>query len=70
MLRPISARTLARRSIMCPECYANLALLITGVVSTGGVTAAAVRIFRSKRLAAKLSQARKPNTQNSKEKSQ
>jgi hypothetical protein len=55
---------------MCPECYANLALLITGVVSTGGVTAAAVRIFRSKRLAAKLSQARKPNTQNSKEKSQ
>jgi pyrroline-5-carboxylate reductase len=55
---------------MCPECYANLALLITGVVSTGGVTAAAVRIFRSERLAAKLSQARKPNTQNSKEKSQ
>jgi hypothetical protein len=55
---------------MCPECYANLALFITGVVSTGGVTAAAVRIFRSKKLAAKLSQARKPETQNSKEKSE
>ena len=55
---------------MCPECYANIALLITGVVSTGGVTAAAVRIFRNKKLAAKLSRARKPDTQNSKEKSQ
>lgn len=54
---------------MCPECYANIALLITGVVSTGGVTAAAVRIFRSKKLAAKLSQGRKPATQNSEEKS-
>jgi pyrroline-5-carboxylate reductase len=55
---------------MCPECYANIALLLTGVVSTGGVTAAAVRIFHSKKLAAKLSQARKLETQNSKEKSQ
>jgi len=56
--------------MVCPECYANIALLITGVVSTGGVTAAAVRIFHSKKLAAKISQARKPATQNSKEKSQ
>ena len=55
---------------MCPECYASIALLITGVISTGGVTAAAVRIFRSKKLAAKLSQARKPEIQNGKEKSQ
>jgi len=55
---------------MCPECYANIALMITGVVSTGGVTAAAVRIFRSKKLAAKLTRARKPEIQNGKEKSQ
>jgi pyrroline-5-carboxylate reductase len=55
---------------MCPECYASIALLITGVVSTGGVTAAAVRIFRSKKLAAKLSQARKRGIQNGKERSQ
>ena len=55
---------------MCPECYANIALLVTGFVSTGGVTAAAVRIFRSKKLAAKLSAARKLKTQNCKEKSQ
>jgi hypothetical protein len=55
---------------MCPACYANIALLLTGVVSTGGVTAAAVKIFRSKKLAAKLSPARKLKTQNSKEKSQ
>jgi pyrroline-5-carboxylate reductase len=56
--------------MVCPECYANIALLITGVVSTGGVTAAAVRTFHSKKLAAKISQARKPEIQNSKEKSQ
>lgn len=38
---------------MCPECYATIALLVTGVVSTGGVTAAAVKIFRSKKTVAK-----------------
>jgi hypothetical protein len=34
---------------MCPECFLTLALLVTGVVSTGGVTAAAVKIFRTKK---------------------
>jgi hypothetical protein len=43
---------------MCPECLANIALLVTGVVSTGGVTAAAVKIFRNKKIAAKLSEIR------------
>jgi hypothetical protein len=43
---------------MCPECFANIALLVTGVVSTGGVTAAAVKIFRNKKTAAKLSKIR------------
>ena len=55
---------------MCPACFANIALLVTGVVSAGGVTAAAVRILRSKKLTSKLSQARRPETQNRKEKSQ
>lgn len=41
---------------MCPECFASIALVITGVVSTGGVTAATLKLFRNKKLAAKLSQ--------------
>ncbi len=39
---------------MCPECYATIALLITGVLSTGGVTAAAVKMFRGKKTVAKV----------------
>ena len=33
---------------MCPECFATMALLVTGVVSTGGVAAATIKIFRDK----------------------
>jgi hypothetical protein len=54
---------------MCPECFATIALLVTGAISTGGVTAATVKLLRGKRTAAKISAARKPAT-NSKEKSQ
>src|SRR5215469_15032959 len=50
--RPDQSKELA----MCPECYATIALLVTGVVSTGGVTAAALKIFRHKKLAATSSQ--------------
>jgi hypothetical protein len=39
---------------MCPACFASIALLVTGVVSTGGVTAAAVKIFRSKKTRRKI----------------
>jgi hypothetical protein len=42
---------------MCPECFATIALLVTGVVSTGGVTAATLKIFRHKRIAQQISQA-------------
>ena len=42
---------------MCPECFATIALLVTGVVSTGGVTAAAVKLMRNKRTVARISQA-------------
>jgi hypothetical protein len=55
---------------MCPECFAAIALLVTGVVSTGGATAATVKLLRNKRTAAKISEARKPELHNSKEKSQ
>jgi len=54
---------------MCPECFATIALLVTGVVSTGGVTAATVKLLRSKKTAAKISEARKPESHKSKEKS-
>ena len=39
---------------MCPECFATLALLVTGVVSTGGVTAATVKLFRHQKTASKM----------------
>jgi hypothetical protein len=52
---------------MCPECFATIALLVTGVISTGGVTAATVKLLRHKRTAAQISAARKPST-NQKEK--
>ncbi len=40
---------------MCPECFASIALLVTGVVSTGAVTAATVRFLGHKRIVAKIS---------------
>lgn len=55
---------------MCPECFATIALLVAGVVSTGGVTAATVKLLRNKKTVAKISEARKPELHNSKEKSQ
>jgi len=39
---------------MCPECFAAIALLVTGVVSTGGVTVATVKLLRNKKIAAKI----------------
>jgi len=34
---------------MCPVCAASAAWVISGVVSTGGVSTFAVKIFRSKK---------------------
>ena len=42
---------------MCPECFASVALLVTGIVSTGGVTAAAVKLLRNTKTAARISEA-------------
>ena len=41
---------------MCPECYATIALLVTGAISTGGVTAA-VTLLRRKKTAPRIPQA-------------
>ena len=54
---------------MCPECFATIALLVTGGVSTGGVTVATAKLLRHKRTVAQISEARKPAT-NHQEKSQ
>lgn len=53
---------------MCPECFATIALLVTGVVSTGGATAAAVKLFRNKKTVSKLSEIRSQQISNVKEK--
>ena len=45
---------------MCPACVASVALLVTGIVSTGGVTAAAIKLFRDKKTATRISDARDP----------
>jgi hypothetical protein len=54
---------------MCPECFATIALLVTGVASTGGVTAATVKLLRDRKTAVKIFEARKLELHNSKEKS-
>ena len=43
---------------MCPECFAPIALVIAGLVSTGGVTAATLKLFRNKKLAVRISKLR------------
>jgi hypothetical protein len=44
-----------------------MALLLTGIVSSGGVTAAAIKLFRDKKTAARISQARNPQVRNAKD---
>jgi hypothetical protein len=41
---------------MCPACFASVALLVTGIVSTGGVTAAAVKLLRSTKTPVRISE--------------
>lgn len=40
---------------MCPACMASAALMIAGVMSTGGLTALAAKLFCLKNKAEKLS---------------
>jgi len=41
---------------MCPACIAGAASIVVGVVSTGGVTAVAAKLFQVKRANGILSQ--------------
>jgi hypothetical protein len=40
---------------MCPECFAAIALAVTGAISAGGVTAASIRFFRNLKTTARIS---------------
>jgi hypothetical protein len=42
---------------MCPECFATVALLVTGAISAGGATAATVRFLRYKNALIRISRA-------------
>jgi hypothetical protein len=39
---------------MCPACIASAAMMVAGVMSSGGLTALAAKLFRSKNSAKKL----------------
>jgi len=34
---------------MCPACFASAALVVGGVISTGGLTAVAMKVLRKKK---------------------
>ena len=48
---------------MCPECFVTVALLVTGIVSTGGVAAVAARLFSDQKPLEKVSEARIPKAE-------
>ena len=48
---------------MCPACFANLALLVTGVVSTTSVAAGAIELIRRRKTSAKLLEVQKKKFQ-------
>lgn len=47
---------------MCPACLAAVAVLVTGIVSTGGVAAVAAKLFPNKPLE-KVSEAQIPKAE-------
>jgi hypothetical protein len=51
---------------MCPACFASVALLVTGIVSTGGVTAAAVKLLRNTKTAVRIPEVPNKEKENSK----
>jgi hypothetical protein len=50
---------------MCPECFATVALLVTGIVSTGGVAALAAQLFHNKKPLERVSEVRIPKAKES-----
>ena len=45
---------------MCPECFAAVALLVTGIVSTGGLAAVAAKLCPNKKRLEKICEVRIP----------
>ena len=45
---------------MCPECFTAVALLLTGIVSTGGAAAVAAKLFHDNKPSGKVSEVRIP----------
>jgi hypothetical protein len=48
---------------MCPECFVAVALVVTGIVSTGGAAAVAARLFADRKPLEKVSEARIPKAE-------
>ena len=48
---------------MCPACFANLTLLVTGVVSTSSIAAGAIKRIRHRKTSAKLLEVQKKKIQ-------
>jgi len=48
---------------MCPACFAAVALLVTGIVSTGGVAAVAAKLLPNNKPLEKLSEAQIPKAE-------
>ena len=46
---------------MCPFCLSTMGLVVAGVVSTGGLTAFAVKASRKKKNAAQITPDQKPD---------
>ena len=59
------SRFLVGAEPMCPECFAAVALLITGIVSTGGLAAVAARLFHNKEPHESVSEVRIPKAKES-----
>jgi len=49
---------------MCPFCLATMGLVVTGAVSTGGLAALAVKVFRKNRTGEVLSNSDERKNQN------
>ena len=50
---------------MCPECFAAVALLVSGIASTGGVAAVAAQLFHNNKPGESVSEVRIPEAKES-----
>ena len=48
---------------MCPACFANLTLLLTGFVSTSSIAAGAIKLIRHKKMSDKPLEVQKKKMQ-------